>query len=782
MDNFYKMMLMSGVALLAQPAFAQSSASGAETAQNASLGDIVVTAQRREQSVQKTALAIEVLSGNALEQRGVTQSTDLTRVTTGVQASSGGFNQIYIRGVGDVGASIGANPAVVTNLNGIPISRGQIISGNFFDLERIEVLKGPQGTLYGRNATGGVVNMIAVKPKLGQLGGFASATIGNYGTQAGEGAINVPVGASAAVRLSGQVSDRSGYLKDGSDDDKHQSVRLQTLVESGALTAQLRASYVHLGGVGAGSTPSTTPGLSAWTGGGSKGASDYYIALADANSVASHGASPPSFLLARTDGYKLFQDTNSLAVDGQFDYDLDGATITVIPAYRKSHIRYGIVPSYLYTSGGTSSGTSTDGERSTNRSIEARIGNNGAKLKWVAGLFAFKEDQSTDFIVDSGLIQRLHISSDLDTKSIAFFGEGTYSVSDAFRLTAGARYTSEKRSSSNLTYAGISPTVIGNCLPPAFAPGVNCSIIPATSFDSSKTFKRTTWRVGVEVDLAEQNMLFANIATGFKAGGFNQAIDPTNPSQVLPFNPEKITAYTVGLRNRFADNKIQLNVEGFYWDYKGLQLSQVIIDGAGNMALATQNAGAARIYGMNVDFTARPFRNTTFRAAVEYLNAEYKDYTFVQAAAFTPPGSTGCAVSPSNITPGPVGPFVEVNCSGRTLARAPKWSGNVSISQVFDLSNGGNFTFDGDLSFASKREVTSNSFTPESRAPSYSNLSASLTYNEPNGKWSIGGYVRNITNTIAFLGGGEQSAFVPQYISTSILPPRTYGVRAKVGF
>lgn len=787
-STYFRATLIAGVALIAVPAFAQNSAEGeaqaAQTAtgsQSSGISDIVVTAQRRQESVQKTALAIEVLSGDTIQQRGVLSASDLTKVATGIQASAGGFNQIYVRGVGDFGVTIAANPAVVTNLNGVPITRPQAIAGNFFDLERVEVLKGPQGTLYGRNATGGVINLIAARPKLGVTSGYVSGQYGNYNALQGEAAINLPIGSNLAVRLSGQIGDRDGYLTDGRDDDKHQSVRFQTYFESGALSANLRASYLHLGGNGAGlAVVPTIPGESKFLGTISKASSDYFIGLADANFAASGGTSPPSSILARQDTFDPKQDVDSFAIDGQIDYDFGGATLTIIPAYRWTHAKFGLGLSYFYTSGGNG----TDGDRSDYYSLEARLGNSGDKLKWVVGVFGLKEDQSSDFFVDAGLIQRIRIGSKLNTKAGAIFGEATYSLSDALRLTVGGRYTSDKREASDLRYVAVSPTVTGNppCLPDlGFPAGTECSVLPPGSFNSAKTFKRATWRAGMEYDIAPQSMFFANVATGFKAGGFNQAVDPENTSRVLAFEPEKITAYTVGLRNRFASNTIQFNVEGFYWDYKDLQLSQVIIDGFGNLAAATQNAGSARIYGFNVDAIIRPTSTTTIRGSIEYLNAKYKSFQYEQAEVLSPPGSVGCPVSPSNLPAGPLGPFVSIDCSGYPLNRAPKWSGNVGISQILHLANGGNFTFDGDLNFASKRYV-SNTYTANSLAKAYGILSASITYNGPNEQWSIGAFVRNITNTLAYVGGGEQSPYVPQYLTSAVQPPRTYGIRARVNF
>lgn len=775
--------------LMASALHAQEPAAQAPSDQSAdqAIQDIVVTAQRRTQSVQKAALSIEVFNGDTLAKRGIDQPDQLTRLAPGVQVGGGSTTQVYIRGVGDFGVVATANPAVVTSLDGVAISRPQAISGNFFDLERVEILKGPQGTLYGRNANGGAVNLITAKPKLGKFEGYFNGSYGNYNALQGDAAVNVPVSDNAAIRLSGQIADRDGYLSDGSDDDKHQSVRLQGLVESGPLKVHLLTSYTHLGGIGSGlAVIPQIAGQSAWTGSASPVASDYFLAIAQANFTASGGASVPPAYLDGTDATPLFQDINSWVVQGQLDYDFGGATLTVIPAYRKTHARFNLVPNFSYAPGGNG----TDGERSDQYSLETRLSNDGEKLKWVVGAFAFKEDQSTDFVVHSGLIQRFHILSQLGTKSYAAFGEATYSVTDSFRLTAGLRFTSDKRRLSDFQKYAVSPTVTGYpgplaapCIPDAGSPvGTECSLLPGISFDSGKTFKKLTWRAGFEYDLGPQNMLFANVATGFKAGGFNQAIDPSNTSEVLPFSPETITAYTVGLRNRFLGNKLQLNLEGFYWNYKDLQLTRLILDGSGNLALTTQNAGKARVYGFNVDVVAKPAAGTTLHAAVEYVNSKYLDFTFVQAAAVTAPGSTGCAVSASSLPASALGPFVNIDCSGFPLVRSPKWSGNVGLTQVFYLANGGDVTFDGNVAFATGR-YTSTSFVSNAHVKSYGNASASLTYNAPDERWFFGGSVRNITNAKVYTGGGgDQSIFVPGFVTSTIGPPRTYGVRFGVKF
>lgn len=751
------------------------------------LEEIIVTAQRRAESVQDTALSIDVVRGETLQVKGIENTNDLTKLAPGIQASSGTVAQFYIRGVGDFGIVANANPGVVTSLNGVVITRPQAINGNIFDLERVEILKGPQGTLYGRNSTGGAINYIPVRPKLGELSGYLDAIFGNYNQFGAEGAVNVPAGDNLAFRISGQFNDREGFLSDGTNDDVHESIRFQAQYEpTEALSIHFGSGYTHLGGVGSGfvSVP-TPPGADPFSGTTSQEVSDFYRSIAEQRFIASGMRSVPPALLNTPvdDRDRVNQDVTSWYVDAQIDYDFGGPVLTIIPAYRRTEFTYSINPFFMFGPGLFD----TDGDESDQLSLEARIGEDGERLKWVAGLFAFNEEQSSQFGSDSGLFQRIVIGSDLGTLSFAGFGEATYSVTDRFRISAGGRYTTDKRDTSNISRFSVSPTVTGvpplptTCTPDnGFAPGTRCQTLDLTDFGDSRTFKKFTWKVGIEYDITPENLIFANVSTGFKAGGFNVAVDPADTSRLLAFEPETITAYMIGSRNRFFDSRLQVNLEAFYWDYEDLSTSQFVFDGLGILSFVSQNVGAARIFGGNVDITAQVWEGGTFHVGVEYADSKYQEYNFEQPAAFTPPGATACAVDPSDLPPSPLGPFVSINCAGFDILRAPKWSGTVDFNQVFDLPNEGNLVFQSDLSFASSR-FTNTSFTAASRVDGYINLSASVTYNAPDDSWYIRGFVRNITDAL-IITGGNNSQTVIGFANGTVLPPRTYGVRAGVRF
>ena len=800
-----------GSLLLAHMASAQAAAGpdGRAAAPANELAEVLVTAQRRTEDIQKAALSIEVFGGDDLRAAGVSKADDLTKLAPGLQISGGTTTQVYVRGVGDFGVTATANPAVATSVDGVAIARPQAISGNFFDLERVELLKGPQGTLYGRNASGGALNILSAQPVLGEFAGFAQATLGSYSLRALEGAFNLPAGQRSAFRLSYQVNSREGYLSDGTDDDKHQSFRLQNKFQDGALTLRTVLSYGHLGGRGTGVAiiPALT-GLSAWTGNTDSRAGAAFMAAATAqfNGALAGGcnpAPPPAgncppapALLSNPATSATFQDVTTYAGHLQLDYDFGGPVLTVIPAYRRTDGRFAIQPSFLYNVGGVygPNGEKSNGETSRQTSLEARLAGNTDRVKWVLGAYWFKEDQTNDFALQGGQILNQRVIGALGTTAIAGFGQLTYNVTERFRVTGGLRYTSDERTSDSLSKFAISPSITSPlfaiaglppipCLPNVPAAGANppgalCRLMNANPdfYDSKVKFNKATWKAGIEVDLRDASMLYADISTGFKAGGFNQALSIADPSKLQAYEPESITAYTVGLKNRFLDNRLQLNLETFYWDYKDLQLSAQGIDAAGLIVLLTQNAGKATVKGQNVSVVAKPWTNGTLRASVEYVDSNYDNFVLTQLAQFAPPGRTSCSQAYS-----PTG-TVTVNCSGFPLVRSPKWSGNLGLSHDIPLGNGGKVALDADVSFSGSYYLATD-FRPKQQDDGYNNVSASVTYHAPDDRWFISAYGRNLSNEAIYTGGGgHQSGFVQGWFTSNIAPPRTYGARLGVRF
>lgn len=799
------------------------SAMGSATPDTGGLTEIVVTAERREESLQKTSVALQVLSPTELQNAGIVQMRDLSTVVPGLQIGNGGSaTQIYIRGVGDFGSTPITNPAVATNLDGIYIARPQGVEGNLFDLARVEVLKGPQGTLYGRNASGGAINIITSRPSLDGIGGYGDVEFGNYNEVLAEGAINLPLSAVIALRASAQAESRQGYLSTGDDDDHHQSSRLQALYKNDSTSVLLVGEFTHLGGYGSTYAiirPASNISSSAWTSVSDPRVATYYNALGaaqgdcipggffpglnnpgDCPAVAPYPSPPfPPGTLGPYDSLLKLpvggnsQDNKFTSAHAEITQDLGGATLTILPAYQKSQMAYTTDPAGLFYSDMPND--------STAESVEARLGGNSNALKWVGGVFYYHETQFSDELVAGGLVQNNSPITNQSTRSEAAFGELNFSLTDYFRLIAGARFTDDYKTETG-SVSALYPSV-------AFLPNAENPVSlkcfagipnPCTleSFAGDKSFTKYTWKAGAEYDLTPKNMVYATISTGFKAGGFNQSATATPGSTTaLSYDPEVLTAYELGSRNRFLEDRLQVNLEGFYWKYHNHQEPHLITDGQGVLSLDYVNAGDATSYGLDIDVVAKISQQDSVHAAVEWLHSVYDSFGYDEP--FNPSGapyqrgagngfnsfdpfspraaSTACIVTP--LTTGPDAGGEHLNCSGFPLTHAPRWSGSLGYEHRFQFAGGSSLTAAADANFATSRYLAVD-FLPSEDAPSYVVENLYLTYAAPANRWSVQLFVRNLSDAVVYTGGYE--GFVPGFVVGTIGAPRTFGGRATVHF
>jgi len=263
------------------------------------------------------------------------------------------------------------------------------------------------------------------------------------------------------------------------------------------------------------------------------------------------------------------------------------------------------------------------------------------------------------------------------------------------------------------------------------------------------------------------------VSTGFKAGGFNTFQTQNGISNV--YQPEKLTDYEVGMRNRFFDNHLQLNVEAFYWKDKDSQQSHLGYDPAGNLQFETLNAASANIYGVDFDVQVKPADADTLSLVLEYLHTRFENFDYAIPTANYSAASVGCTASTSTTVAG----YTNIDCSGKPLPRAPDWSGTAAYQHVFDV-HAGTLTAGLDANFASRRYLAVD-YIPVERAPSYVRENATLTYTAPGNRWSLTAYGRNLSNRVVYTGGVEQ-ALAPGIFYSNIDAPRTYGGRVTVNF
>jgi iron complex outermembrane receptor protein len=724
------MLVRLGVAALAFPTTAMADAPDASAAEG--IPEIVVTAQRREETVQRSALVVQAFDSEQLRSAGISQATDLNKLVQGLQiATSGSETQIFIRGIGDFSVNPLSNPGVAFNVDGVYVGRPEAVASTFYDVQRIEVLEGPQGTLYGRNSSGGAINLITNLPTLDAFKGTADLEVGNYGLYHIETAVNLPVSDTIAIRAAVNRIKRDGYLTDGTDDDDQLAGRLKVLWRpsedvsvilsmDGAEIRGNNAGYVYL---------PQRPGSNAWEGSQTAAAIAY---LATFNPL----IAPPS--------QQSFVHNNLDNFSAQLDWNLGFATLTVIPAYRHTENN-----SLSYDA--QSQGLFGEANQET---FEARLSHVSDTVKWVGGVYFFDEHDPghAQIYVGPGVLKS-RITYDPLGISYAAFGETTVSLTDRFRLILGGRYTSEERQLG------------GNFF---LYPTQGQDFVNLESFDGRKTFDSFTWKAGAEYDVAPQSLLFFTASTGFKSGGLTQTIYPENIYQ-----PERVLAFELGSRNRFLDNRLQVNVEAFDWRYKDQQNSFVNFDPLGNINFLTRNAGEATVFGGNFDVIAKLSDDDTLRLTAEYDHSRYESFSYAIPIFTYNPAATGCRNS--GLMPGPIVPLVGLDCSGFQLPHTPLWSGLADFTHSFLIGSRGSIDLDATARAASKTWLGPD-FTATERAPSYVIASTSLTYQPPKRNWALSVYVRNLNNGKEYTSG-YQSAYAPPLVPAIIAPPRTFGAQ-----
>lgn len=732
---------------LAAPAMAQARGATA-TGGDEGLTDIVVTAQRRSENLQKAALSITAVSGDDLLRRSVSQVEQLTTLSPGFQvnASGGPYASFSVRSVSSLSGNAFADSAVAVNIGGIYLSTPTVMHGLFYDLERVEILKGPQGTLYGRNATAGAINIIPRKPEF-RSGANIYTEIGNLGRMNVGGALNLAASDTLAFRIAGQSVKRDGYLSDGTSDENGGAVRASILFEpTPQLSILLTGDYAHQGGRGPGATIRKECAKIGRPGGACFVA-DPYTGIADlAAQYTSVGEARP------TRNQFIRGDYYGVALN--IDYQMAFGTLTFLGGYREAD------NDYLGT------GTSwqlREAQKPKQTSAELRLASNDSgPLKYVFGLYYL--DTKIDARAQSENLQRKSFSdSDTHNKgwTWAAFTQLSYSLTDAFRVTGGLRYTEETKSTNSQRYA----------LPGVSGPDPVFSTPPGGTRDlainDKRSWSQVNWKAGVEFDATDHNLLYANVSTGFKAGGFFYG-----PPGSSSYEPEKVISYAVGTKNRFADNKIQLNIEGFYLDYTNQQVSFVKLIGP-SAVLVTENAGRAHAYGLEFESQFLIGRDTRIGFDGAWVKASYDEFSY---STISPPSSTSlCKVTRP-------GAAFTIDCSGLSPIRTPEWTLSGSFEQGFGVDNGGRIFFDARGMYTDDLDTSTN-YQIETRTNKSFRANFGLGYEAPNGIFRARAFVDNAFDEVTIANATVNTSYSENNIVAAyVMAPRTYGIQLSAKF
>ncbi|WP_206243996.1 TonB-dependent receptor [Novosphingobium terrae] len=696
-----------------------------------------MTATRRSESAQKTPVTLTPISGQALQQAGINGVTDLTGAVPSLTVDHNGM--IFLRGIGSTDTREEGDPTVAAYMDGVYLAPywSERALG-FFDIDRVEVLAGPQGTLFGRNSTAGAINTITKAPQLGVTGGDLSVSGGNYNALQTTGAVNIPLGDKLAVRLAFQTDNHDNYNPSrenpsvGLNNADTKAVRLSVKwAPTDRLTVVLRGDYEKdnsvPGNFGTGYTTNGHP-------------TDFKSDIAFTPSNNSHYS----------------------GVSLQADWSVGPGKLTALASNRQSDFKY--ITAYQILN-------STPFKQYINGNVqqyELRYAGDVGRLKYLVGLFYFHENLNP---VDASFPSVFTFSTPANAglnsyefiekeSSKAAYGQLTYAVTDRLRLTGGLRYSDDNKFRTGQG---------GEIFFPAGAYTVNNGIFPANPIIytgpysgtpvagipnyANITAKKTDWKAGLEYDVARDSMIYANISTGFKDGGYNDAI---TPNQNQTYAPEKIIEYEIGSKNQFFDHRLQVNADVFFYNYTQLQVTGVQdIPNAAPQAI-TFNSGRATSLGADLSIIAKPTRRDRIEASIGWLHAKYVNFYLPLGDAY----HTGPA-----------------DYSGNPLQAAAPYTLSFVYSHDFDVAQG-KITPRVNVHVVGHQSMNYTDFAIAQQS-AYSRTDLSLTYSPNGAKWWLQAYVRNLENRVVYSYVQPNSPTAAGY---SLQDPRTYGATLHYSF
>ena len=675
---------------------------------------ITVTAEKQPATLDKTPLSIEVISGDGAAQRGLDQLDELMAGVGGVKILQGAAGpSFYIRGIGTgVPPSVG-DPEINLNIDGVYQSQPEYARAGLYDIRRVEVLRGPQGTLYGRNALAGVVNVVTNDPVF-HPDAAAALGVGDYGRLAAQGMVNVPVGDTLAVRAAFSSQKRDGYLSNGADDERVDSQRIKLLLRpDGPVALLLAVDHTREGGQGEGEIQVVAPPAGFPTGTAGLG-----NALASANPW----TSPDPGDAAR---HVDFWNTRLT-----LDWDLGFGLLTVLPAYR-----YGSNTCLNCWRSETDQNNAFSEHQAT---VEVRLASAPqAAVSWIAGAYTLKASDpsrteqlgpgASSFDARSGNLVNEQGQLAFDSRSHALFGQATYPWSVRLRMTGGLRYSVDRKDEAAYVGAEQNGTTVSTT-------GI---------FTGARTWQALTYTAGLAYDLGEATLAYARLATGYKAGGFFEGAAPND------YAPEHLQTIEVGARARLLDGRLDLDANVFVYDYRDYQinyLGYIHPIAAGIFGVLTANASGARTQGAELALRYRLRRDDEVELAAYPLHTRFKTL----------------------VIDGPFGGTF----TGLPLPFAPRVSANLAYEHRQRLASGAALS----LRLATHLETTSwvsYSEAPGTRQPGHAVSDILIGYRTPGRAWSISAYVRNLANTpvLANAQGGPAGLE-----AADIGPPRTIGL------
>jgi iron complex outermembrane receptor protein len=732
--------LAASAALLSMPPAHAQQAPAASPAATGSLEEVIVTARRREESMQEVPIAVSAFSADQLRQL---QAEDLA----GLQGTVPNMNlvqgrgsassaNVYIRGIGQPDALQTFDPGVGIYLDDVFVARIQGALFNLYDVQRVEVLRGPQGTLYGKNTIGGAIRLISKKPP-DDLSGQAELGYGNYDSFTAKGYLGGPVTDNFGASIAGVYATRSGLTEDpstGRDYNDIDTAAGRVILEwdpSDDLNINLAADYTRqrnalslgrpeapliqvnlLGGVKVLQPAPTTP----W---------NYKVAT---SFKGNEGQDLDNWGTALTIGWKLS----------------DAWLLKSITAYRNLQPDFYIdIDASKYQLGDVFVGIDQD---QTSQEFQFQY-DAGGRLNMVLGLYYFGEDNKSDQIAWANdfltlgalpLTFKRTVNDKLNTDSYAVFGQGTWKFTDRFTGTVGLRYTDESKDywRTTSTFSNLAP------------------LVGTFVYKDNDSWTAWTPTFALDYKLDDESMVYASVAEGFKSGGFNGRAN--TPGETGSFDPEYVWTYEIGTKNTLSEGRARVNFDVFYSDYTDFQarVSEVVDPNAPipNFSFPVVNAGAMDIYGAELEATWVPIDPLNLQAQIGYLNADYREFT--------------------ETVKGPDGKPVQRDRSKDHPPFAPEWTARLAVAYTFVLGDKGGFTLSADALYRDKQWLSVDNRDVLTQ-DSYTLMNVLLSWASASNAWYASAGVKNLTDEV-YKTDAQEFSSVGNIQTAYYGDPRTY--------
>jgi iron complex outermembrane recepter protein len=757
--RFVKSILVTAIVALTVP-----------TAVRAQLEEVVVTAQKRAQSLQDVSLAVTAVEAERLRDNQVISIEDLQYIAPSISFGNVlGFAKVFVRGIGLNDQTAGIDPSVAVHVDGAVINDPTAHFTSLFDVDRVEVLRGPQGTLYGRNATGGSLNIITAKPTR-ELEAYARATAGNYNLLLAEGALSGPLSEKLSARLAFRVNTHDGYginevTGNDVDDADQKGARLHLKFDfTEAMDVLLSGEYYEEDDHALGlkflresfpqyaADPSLTPaqaralaplGLGGFPTGERNFASEF-----DPQNKKETWSVTSTYSWRLNDRFTLVDIANYREVEGTFIHDLDMSAVVNRP--EAPPVGTGNFPT-IQTRFGNSDQISNELQ------LQCECG----KLTGLAALYYFTQNLSGDNrsgLTPTGDVpglpqQRVVLQGESEADSWSAFMHWTYNLNEQFAFKLGGRYTSETRSieNRNTVFIFVPNGAGGLVLRPPPLPNPTITLL-----SSKESFDAFTPLGGVEWRPSNRMMLYYTYSEGFKSG-----VGLLGQTVSGIARPETIENHEIGLKSTWLDDRALLNLAVFTYDLQDLQLGRTIPAGGGGAGFVNrfENAAEVEASGAEVEALWRATDRLTLAGSVAWLDVEFAEFDTVDLF------DVNNVLNPSAV---PVQSW-----AGNRPRNSPEWAYNLHGEQEIPLGASGALTLAADVSYKSEQFFSEFNNDLE-RVGAYTLVDAHLTYKPVDARWALSFWGKNLTDEL--VEAGTFAVSLTRAVGRTYLPPRTYGV------